>query len=223
MPTKIKTVLIASGSGTDAESIMKAYRNDSIKYAEIIALISTKENAGCLEKAKAYNVPSETIAYKKVPRAFSQLMLETLWGLEARLVFLVGCIHKIPVSNNFAMYNIHPADTVKYGGKRMYGLTVHEHVLEGVAHAIQCGQNPDSVFYTTPTIHRVTEEYDRGAAFLTANIRIPKNIVDEFISHKITLTAAAQMLQAYVLPFEWLMLPAAVDLAAQQILREEEA
>ena len=222
MSAKIKTALIASGNGTDAEVIMKAYRNGVIANAEIAVLISTKENVGCLSRAKEYDVPAHIIAYsryKNSPRAFDRLIIELLQDFEARLVFLVGCIHRIQVSGGFDMYNIHPADTQKHGGQGMYGLDVHRHVMAEVQDLIARGKKTaKDKFFTTPTIHRVIEEYDKGEALLTVNVRIPQEMIERLMQMKIDIMAAAQMLQTHVLPYEWLMLPMAVDIAAQQIL-----
>jgi folate-dependent phosphoribosylglycinamide formyltransferase PurN len=49
---KVKTVLIASGGGTDANAIMEAYRVGFIPNIELVGLLSTKAGAGCLDKAK---------------------------------------------------------------------------------------------------------------------------------------------------------------------------
>lgn len=222
MSAKIKTALIASGNGTDAEAIMKAYRSGVIANAEIAALISTKEGAICLDKAKGYDVPAHTIAYAKYknsPRAFDRLIIELLQDFEVQLAFLVGCIHHIPVSGGFVMYNIHPADTRKHGGKGMYGLAVHRHVLSEIKDSIERGKKTTiDKFFTAPTIHRVIPEYDKGEALLTANVRVPQEIILRLMRMEIDIEAAAQLLQAHVLPYEWLMLPMAVDIAARQIL-----
>ena len=222
MTTKVKTVLIASGNGTDAEAIMKAYQKGTIANAEIVALISTKEGAGCLDKAKKYDVPGHTIArkqFKDSSLVFDMLITEILQELETKLVFLVGCIHRIPVSGSFVMYNIHPADTGKHGGQGMYGIAVHKDVLLEAKSLIERGKKSvKDKFFTTPTIHRVIEEYDKGEALLTANVRIPQEIIERLIQGEIDLTTAAELLQRHVLPYEWLILPLAVDIAALQIL-----
>lgn len=56
MSEKIRLGLVASGSGTDANAIMEAYRKGRINRAEPVILISTKTGAGCIDKAKANGV-----------------------------------------------------------------------------------------------------------------------------------------------------------------------
>ena len=56
--------------------------------------------------------------------------------------------------------NIHPALLPKYGGKGMYGIHVHEAVLEA-------GENESGV-----TIHQVNEKYDRGKILAQSKVLV---------------------------------------------------
>jgi phosphoribosylglycinamide formyltransferase 1 len=123
MTKKVNTVLIASGSGTDADSIMKAYAAGSIPNINLVALISTKPGAGCLDKAKALGVPTEVLNrrnYNSIEN-FNKILGNFLMELKAQLVFLVGCVVKIFPIDGIRMYNIHPADPHQFNGNKMYG------------------------------------------------------------------------------------------------------
>ncbi len=234
---KVRTVLIASGGGTDADSIMTAWRNGCIPEVEIVALISTKEKAGCLEKARKHGIESEVVGYEFYKKMNPQLswnngflimMKKKLIELQAELVFLVGCIHRIPIIDGVDMYNIHPADIHKHGGDRMYGLKVHEHVFEEIEDVIKRGKKKASdPFFTYPTIHRAVEEYDAGDILLRGAVKIPAEIIDGFMDPvgcmdgELTLKEAAEALQKVILPNEWIMLPAAVCMAARRILEKK--
>jgi phosphoribosylglycinamide formyltransferase-1 len=218
---KIKLVLIASGGGTDAYAIMKAYRDGFMPNVSLEALISTKEGAGCLDKAKSLGIPTFVIDRKEVgsKRNFNKQLTLKLNSLGCDLLFLVGCIVKIEPMTAISIYNIHPADTHKFGGNGMYGLKVHERVLAEVQDLIARGKKSyDDDFFTYPTVHEAVLDYDSGQPLLSVTVKIPDLIIFELINEGISLTEAARLLQEHVLPFEWAILPTAVNIAAMKIL-----
>ena len=223
---KINLALIASGSGTDADSIMAAWEAGCIPEINPPILISTKKGAGCLEKARNHGVHSEVIDYKEYPGLdpFNAAINRTLKSAFTDLIFLVGCIHKIYPIEGMETYNIHPADPARHGGDKMYGLAVHQHVLEEVKDLIYRGKKSVSDnFYTYPTVHAATLDYDGGDMLLRQAVLIPDNIVKGFYEGKMDPKQAAKALQGVVLPYEWLMLPAAVRMAARRILEKRRA
>ena len=104
----------------------------------------------------------------------------------------------------------------------MYGLKVHERVLENVVDLIERGKsdNREDIFYTYPTVHAVTKDYDSGDPLMTVAVRIPFDLLHALLEYKIIdIKEAAKRLQEHVLPYEWAMLPAAVNIAALKILK----
>jgi formyltetrahydrofolate-dependent phosphoribosylglycinamide formyltransferase len=79
-------------------------------------------------------------------------------------VCLAGYMKLIPASvltsHKGRILNIHPALLPKFGGKGMYGMHVHEAVIE--AHETESGC----------TVHFVTEEYDEGEIILQASCQV---------------------------------------------------
>lgn len=222
MENKVATVLIASGSGTDADAIMKAYRAGFIPEIDLRLLVSTKKGAACLEKARTHNIKGILVDQHAIlsNQEFNEFLQYHLKNIACRLVFLVGCIKKILPIEGVAIYNIHPADLINFGGKGMYGLKVHEKVLLQVEDLIARGRKTsDDRFFTYPTIHEVTEEFDSGQILLQATVEIPKEIIHRWlITKEIDLKTAAEELQRHVLPYEWAILPTAVAIAAKKIL-----
>lgn len=216
---KVKTALIASGSGTDAYAIMTAYNNGEIPNIDLRLLISTKTGAGCLEKAKECGIRALTISRKELGAyGFNHEITHSLINEGIRMVFLVGCIVKIQIIKEIFFYNIHPADIINCGGIGMYGLEPHKKVLSNIADLIHRGRKTiANKFYTQPTIHEITDEYDSGNYFLKLNVEIPSRIVVEFMKNE-KLEESASELQKYVLRYEWLMLPQAVKMAAAKII-----
>lgn len=222
---RINLALIASGSGTDADSIMTAWEAGCILEINPPVLISTKKGAGCLEKAQNHGLHSGLIDYREYPNLdhFNAAVNRILKSNFTDLIFLVGCIHKVYPVEGVVMFNIHPADPAKHGGDNMYGLTVHQHVLEEVKDLIYRGKKKMSDnFYTYPTVHEATLDYDGGDMILRQAVLIPDNIVKGFYEGMLDPKQAAKALQEVVLPYEWLMLPAAVRMAARRILRKRQ-
>ena len=69
--------------------------------------------------------------------------------------------------------NIHPALLPKYGGKGMFGMKVHEAVVE----------NKESE--TGITIHYVNEEYDKGQIIFQAKCAVEATDSPEDVANKI--------------------------------------
>ncbi|MFA6159842.1 MAG: formyltransferase family protein [Parcubacteria group bacterium] len=221
---KVNTVLIASGSGTDADSIMKAHASGFIPNINIKALISTKLGAGCLDKARILGIPTKLIDRREFSsiEIFNTALYSFLLEVEAELVFLVGCIVNIFPRNGISMYNIHPADPDKFGGSGMYGLEVHRRVILDIFDRIERGKaKVGDRFFTLPTIHEVVTDYDSGEPFLQARIEVPTDIIIGLLNDAVSkesIDIAASKLQQVVLPNEWLMLPTAVQMAAKKII-----
>ena len=77
-------------------------------------------------------------------------------------IVLAGYLKKIPelIINNYQkkIINIHPSLLPNYGGKGMYGLNVHQEVLN------------NKEIETGVTIHYVNEKYDEGKLFSKQNV-----------------------------------------------------
>ena len=70
-----------------------------------------------------------------------------------RLIVLAGFLWLVPKSiiDRFPILNIHPALLPKYGGKGMYGMKVHQAVVEN-------REKRSGI-----SIHQVNQNYDEGA------------------------------------------------------------
>ena len=216
---KVRVALVASCGGTDANSVMKAYKQDHLPAnCEIVVLISTKEGAGCLEKAAALGIPSVVIPRKGRKLADFHEEITQYWrDQNIELVFSLGCVVILPLMPGVIIYNIHPAHPEYHGGRDMYGLAVHEHVLSTIVDKKRREwESEDHRWFTYPTVHEVTEQPDHGRPLVQLCVEIPPDII-ELATQPGQLTEAAERLQKLVLPFEWLILPAAVSVACQKI------
>lgn len=145
-----KIALFASGSGTNAENIVKYFStNPRIRVSMII---SNKSNAYVHQRAKSLNIPSFYFPKDKFNNG--EEIIELLKEYKIDFIVLAGFLLKIPSSilEKFPnkIINIHPALLPKHGGKGMFGDNVHKKVIE-------MGDTESGI-----TIHYVNEKYDEG-------------------------------------------------------------
>jgi phosphoribosylglycinamide formyltransferase-1 len=164
-------VLFASGNGSNAEQIINYFKNsESVK---IVAIFSNKADAKVLDRAKNHNIPSVVFSKAQLNEGF---VLEKLQQFQPDLIVLAGFLLKFPESilkEYPKVINIHPALLPKYGGKGMYGMHVHEAVLDNKEQE------------TGITIHFVNEHYDEGEFIFQKAVNIENCNTAEEIAHKI--------------------------------------
>jgi len=164
-------VLFASGNGSNAEEIIKFFKNSEI--GKVVAIFSNKAEAKVLDRAKNHNIPSVVFNKTQLNEGF---VLEQLHSFQPDLIVLAGFLLKFPESilkEYPKVINIHPALLPKYGGKGMYGMNVHQAVLE----------NKEKE--TGITIHYVNEHYDEGEFIFQKAVNIEDCKTAEEIAHKI--------------------------------------
>lgn len=206
MSEPIKVALFASGSGTDANAILDAQGAGWIIDGEVTLLVVTKEDVPAIEVGRRHNVEVAVLPKKRLRDDFHTEVEKLLREKGIQLVFLTGCIHHVPVLNDIPMYNIHPADISKHGGKGMYGPKVHESVLEKIRSGLDEDRKKGvNRWFTYITIHEVTEDYDAGPVFMQCAVEVFPE------------TDNPEKLQKRVLQFEWMILPIAVNMAIRRI------
>lgn len=164
-------VLFASGNGSNAEQIINYFKNsESVK---IVAIFSNKADAKVLDRAKNHTIPSVVFSKAQLNEGF---VLEKLQQFQPDLIVLVGFLLKFPESilkEYPKVINIHPALLPKYGGKGMYGMHVHQSVLD------------NKEIETGITIHYVNEHYDEGEFIFQKAVNIEDCQTAEEIADKI--------------------------------------
>lgn len=164
-----RIVILASGSGTNAENIINYFKNND--DISVVQVLSNKENATVLKRASRLGVANAHIQFNN-----SSELLKLLKS-NADYVVLAGFLKKIPSSIIKAfpnkIINIHPALLPKYGGKGMYGMHVHN--------AVVSNREKESGI----TIHYVNENYDEGAIIFQKKIAVLPIDSPEDVAEKI--------------------------------------
>lgn len=167
-----RIVIFASGSGTNAENIIKFFHHSTT--AKVTNVLCNNANAKVFDRCK--NLHMNCLHFKKDDFFSSEKVLNLLKE-QADYIILAGFLWKIPANiiDNFPnkIINIHPALLPKYGGKGMYGMNVHKAVKE----------NKETE--TGITIHFVNANYDEGAIIFQSKTTLVKEDTPESIAQKV--------------------------------------
>ena len=167
-----RIAILASGSGTNAENIIKYFSNH--KEIEVTLVLSNNKEAKVLERATNLGVRSATFNRSDL---YNGRAVHDLLTANADWIVLAGFLWKIPEdliqAFQHKMVNIHPALLPKYGGKGMYGMHVHNAVVA----------NKEK--YSGITIHHVNENYDEGAIIFQEKVKVEPSDSPEDVAAKI--------------------------------------
>lgn len=179
-----RIAIFASGDGSNAENIY-SYFETSVDI-QVSVILTNNPESGVVDRCKKLDIPLILISKNDLE---SKILLKLL-GLHIDYIVLAGFLLKIPLSIIQAypnrIINLHPALLPKFGGKGMYGLHVHNAV-------INAGESESGI-----TIHCVNAEYDKGE--ILAQFRIAVNKTDN-----------AETLQARVHELEYKYFPAVLE------------
>lgn len=168
-----RIAIFASGSGTNAENIVK-YFSDR-EEVECALILSNRPDAKVLERARNMGVPS--MVFNREQFYQTDIVLDRLLESGIDLVVLAGFLWLVPENILKAfkgrIINIHPALLPRYGGKGMYGMRVHE--------AVRASGDVE----TGITIHYVNEKYDEGETIFQAKCSVDPSDTAESIAGKI--------------------------------------
>ena len=168
-----RIVIFASGSGTNAENLIKFFHNR--ENASVIQVLTNNPHAKVLDRAKKLGVSA--LSFNKIAFTQTDDVLHLLKAVKPDLIVLAGFLWKFPekILNEFPnkVINVHPALLPKYGGKGMYGMHVHNAVVA----------NKEAE--TGITIHYVNEHYDEGSIIFQAKCNLEVNDTAEDVASKI--------------------------------------
>jgi phosphoribosylglycinamide formyltransferase-1 len=184
-----KLALFASGSGSNAEEIMKHFKQHPT--IEVATLLTNNPQAFALERAKKFNV--STFVFTRSQFRESDEVLYYLKEKGVTHIVLAGFMWLVPLNLVKAfpkrIINIHPALLPKFGGKGMYGMNVHE--------AVKAADEKE----TGITIHEVNEHYDEGMILFQAKCAIkPTDTPDQIASnvHSLEYLHYPQVIEKWV-------------------------
>jgi phosphoribosylglycinamide formyltransferase-1 len=165
-------VVLVSGSGTNLQRIIDTIATGEIQNAKVSLVVADRECFG-LERAKNHNIENILIPRGK---NFSSELAKVI-PENTDLIVLAGflSILKSEFCENWngKIINIHPALLPKFGGKGMWGMNVHNAVIE--AKEVESGA----------TVHFVTPGIDEGEAILQKSFEVTAEDTPETLAQKV--------------------------------------
>ena len=199
---KIRIAVLVSGGGTNLQALLDAQESGILHSGRIALVISSSPRAYALTRAENAGVPTAVASKKELgQKGMEDRIRELLAEHEIRLIVLAGflCILSADFTRQFdhRILNIHPSLIPAFCGEGFYGLRVHEAALAR------------GVKVTGATVHFVNEIPDGGEIIMQKAVRILKNDTPEALQKRVMRLA------------EWKLLPAATELVAAKIQKEE--
>jgi phosphoribosylglycinamide formyltransferase-1 len=199
----IKIGALVSGGGTNLQAIMDYLDNNKEVQAKVCAVVSNKEGAYALERAKSKGIETAVISKKDYTQKgdFEDALIEYFKSRDIDLIVLAGFMvildEKFINAFENKIINIHPALIPSFCGEGFYGLKVHEAALE------------KGVKVTGATVHFVSAEADAGPIIMQKAVEIKEDDTPEVLQKRV-------MEQA-----EWKIFPEAVRLFSEGRLKVE--
>ena len=140
----LRLAVLISGGGTDLQSIID--HRDEIN-GDIALVVSNRKLAGGLQRAQKAQIPTAVIKDQKI-------LLETLKEYQIDFIVLAGYLailgQDLIKAYPNKIINIHPSLIPSFCGPGMYGMHVHEAIVQR------------GVKVSGATVHFVSEEVDGG-------------------------------------------------------------
>lgn len=168
-----KIVIFGSGKGSNARAIIEYFHNH--KSMQVVALVSDRPRRGFLDISYDYRINLEIIKGEELsdPKWIAHLKLM----YRPDLIVLAGFLKLIPSALIAAfpnrIINLHPSLLPKFGGKGMYGMHVHQAVLD--AGEVESGIS----------IHLVNEQYDKGEIIFQQKCAVLNDDTAETLAERI--------------------------------------
>jgi len=182
----IRLGVLGSTRGTDLEAIIKAINEERLP-ATIEAVISNREDAYILERARKHGLEACFISHKDKSREkFDAEITHVLKAKRVELVLLIGFMRIF--SDQFVeqwqgrILNVHPSLLPAFAGGM--DMDVHEQVLKA------------GVTETGCTIHFVTKEVDAGPIVLQKRCPVDPDDTPETLKAKVQALEGEAFIEA---------------------------
>jgi len=176
-PRRHRTVILASGGGTNAQNVIDAVNAGRLPL-ELVALIANSDDAFVLQRARRADLAHHAIVWDREGEsraAYDVRIIETVAAAEPELILLLGWMHLL--SNEFLMrfadvLNVHPAylpfdsdadDVTMPDGSRVPAFRGAHAIRDALA---------AGVTWSGASVHRVTERTDRGTVLVRTPLRL---------------------------------------------------
>ncbi len=174
----LKLTVLASGTGSNFVAIYNAIQNQELD-AELKLVLSNNSQSGALAFARSHNINAIHLSSKTVinPEDFEDSMLRCFSDSEIDFIALAGYMKILPAkivrTYRNRITNIHPALLPHFGGAGMFGIHVHEAVIQSGAKI------------SGATVHLVDEIYDHGAIVMQKTVAVHNDDTPETLAKRV--------------------------------------
>ena len=190
--------VLVSGGGTNLQALIDAQNNGIVKSGKITLVISNKEDAYALVRAKNAGINTKIITKDsfKNKNDFEEEIISVLKENNIDYIVLAGFM--LILSENFIKHfenriiNVHPSLIPSFCGEGFYGLKVHQAALEY------------GVKVTGATVHFVNEIPDGGKIIMQKSVDVKEDDTPEILQKRVMEEA------------EWKILPLSLEKICSQ-------
>ncbi len=199
----LRMAVLVSGGGTNLQALLDNMDKGGLPGVSVEVVISSREKAYALERAKAYDIPTAVIKKKDYDtlEQFEEAFLGLLNGHQVDLIVLAGFLLILPLNivrhYKNRIINVHPSLIPAFCGMGFYGLRVHEAVIAR------------GVKLTGASVHFVDEGTDTGPIILQKAVTVRSEDTPETLQKRVMEEA------------EWVILTEAVRLVSENRVRVE--
>ena len=196
---KANIAVLVSGGGTNLQALIDAEKSGIINSGKINLVISNKEGAYALERAKNAGIDTKTVLKSECgsQEGFEKALISALEEAKTDIIVLAGfmSILSADFTNHFKdkIINVHPSLIPSFCGKGYYGLKVHEEALKY------------GVKVTGATVHFVNEIPDGGKIIMQKAVEIKEGDTPEVLQKRVMQEA------------EWILLPASLEKVCKEL------
>lgn len=198
----ISIAVLISGGGTNLQALLDAQSAGALFSGRIKLVISDRDDAYGLERARKNGCKAVVVRRKGVEQAvFENELYSVLDRAQIDLVILAGflCILSADFVKKYPdrILNVHPALIPSFCGEGYYGLRVHEAAL---AYGVKV---------TGATVHLVNEIPDGGKILLQKAVEVRAEDTPQTLQRRVMEEA------------EWILLPQAAEMTAARLLEQK--
>lgn len=160
----LRIAILGSGKGSTADALISWEQEQQHEAAfRTVQLICTSERSGIVNVAQRHQLPVAVVPYTEAD-AFARALIDLLHEQRVDLLVLAGFLKLLPSAVIEELHgrviNTHPALLPRHGGPGMFGLRVHQAVLDA-------GDAETGV-----SVHWVTDRYDEGTVIAQERVAV---------------------------------------------------
>ncbi len=193
----VNIAVLVSGGGTNLQALIDAQRAGTLKSGRIVLVVSSKEGAYALTRARDAGIETAVLGKAESPEAYGEQLIALLKEHRIDMAVLAGfmlILHpNVILAYEGRILNVHPSLIPAFCGAGYYGLKVHKAALDY------------GVKVTGATVHIVNEIPDGGKILAQKAVKVKRKDTPETLQKRVMEKA------------EWVLLPQETEKLAKKI------